>query len=328
MKASLQLVAHGGQVLGVVAAMHVRRGHVDLHDPSVPDSPCLPITGVDEQPMEPGVEAVGVSNGADVQPGGDERLLDGVGRHLVASQDQSRGPVQPVERVRRERREGVVVAVCWRAGRGLAASDFRLGGGTVAALTHHESGGKRLVPSLIPATATAVPDERWNDCASGLIPGDSAGHADTPRKGPEPSCRVLQSAAPRGRHGGLTPCSARFKMVLCLGSRSHCSQQPAVQRRSLRRRRWPRRLESPSSATVDSRRMQQCLVAPSVTFAGTCPAGRTLAVAGTDSRSRRPRGPSAVGSRSSSAGHATSTSAVEIHGLRVISVDDTFSRPK
>ena len=63
--------------------------------------PCLPIAGVDEQPMEPGIEAVGVADGADVQPGGHERLLDGIGRQLVAPQDQPRGPVQPVERIRR-----------------------------------------------------------------------------------------------------------------------------------------------------------------------------------------------------------------------------------
>ena len=61
--------------------------------------------------MEPGVEAVGVADGADVQPGGRQRLLDGIGRQVVAAQDQSRGSMQPIERTRGERREGVVVAV-------------------------------------------------------------------------------------------------------------------------------------------------------------------------------------------------------------------------
>ena len=111
-KATLQQVAHRGEVLCVAIPGRFGRGrHVDLHDLAPLASPCLPIAGVDEQPMEPGVESVGVADGADMQPGGNERLLDGIGRQLVASQDQPRGPVQPIERVGGERREGVVVAV-------------------------------------------------------------------------------------------------------------------------------------------------------------------------------------------------------------------------
>ncbi len=108
---ALQLVAHGGQVLGVAVAGHLGRGHVDLHDPALPDPPGLAIAGVDEQPIEPGVEAVGVPDGADVQPGGHERLLDGIGRQVVAAQDQPRGPMQPIEGTRGKRGEGVMVAV-------------------------------------------------------------------------------------------------------------------------------------------------------------------------------------------------------------------------
>ena len=61
--------------------------------------------------MEPGVESVGIPDGADVQPCGHQGLLDGVGREVVTAQDQSGGPLQPVERIRGERRECVVVAV-------------------------------------------------------------------------------------------------------------------------------------------------------------------------------------------------------------------------
>src|SRR5438093_4518865 len=60
--------------------------------------------------MKPGVEAVRVADGPDVQPGGEQRLLDRVGRAIVASQDQPRRSVQPIERTRSERRERVVVA--------------------------------------------------------------------------------------------------------------------------------------------------------------------------------------------------------------------------
>lgn len=83
-KATLQLVAHGGSVLGVTVPRRVRHGHRDLHDLALLDPPCFPIAGADEQPMEPGVEAVRVADGANVQPGGQERLLDGIGRPVVA----------------------------------------------------------------------------------------------------------------------------------------------------------------------------------------------------------------------------------------------------
>jgi hypothetical protein len=66
---------------------------------------------VDEQPMEPGIESIGVADGANVQPRGHEGLLDGIRRQVVASQDQAGRSVQSIERVRGERREGVVVAV-------------------------------------------------------------------------------------------------------------------------------------------------------------------------------------------------------------------------
>jgi hypothetical protein len=111
MQASVQPVAHGSHALGVAPAMGVGRGHLDLHDPAVLDSARLAIAGVDEQPMEPGGEAVRVPNGADVQPGGEERLLDGIGRQVVASQDQPRGSVEPIERSHGERRESVMVAI-------------------------------------------------------------------------------------------------------------------------------------------------------------------------------------------------------------------------
>ena len=46
-----------------------------------------------------------------VQPGGHERLLDSVGGQLVAAQDEPRGSMEPIEGIRSECREGVMVAV-------------------------------------------------------------------------------------------------------------------------------------------------------------------------------------------------------------------------
>ena len=65
-------------------------------------------------------------------------------------------------------------------------------GGHLAALTHHESGGKRVVPSPAGlAMAKRSPRERWNDRGrAGLIPHGSAGHAGALREGSwTPACR-------------------------------------------------------------------------------------------------------------------------------------------
>jgi hypothetical protein len=45
----------------------------------------------------------------------------------------------------------------------------------MAAFTHYESGGNRVVPSPAHRDEEAIPCERWNDCGStGLIPDRSA----------------------------------------------------------------------------------------------------------------------------------------------------------
>ena len=61
--------------------------------------------------MEPGVEAVGIADGADVDPGGRERLLDGIGRAVIASEDQRCRSVQLPERLRGKHGERVGIAV-------------------------------------------------------------------------------------------------------------------------------------------------------------------------------------------------------------------------
>ena len=125
---------------------------MDLHDLALPDPPGLAIAGVDEQPMEPGVEAVGVADGADVQPGGHQRLLDGIGRPVVAAQDQSRGSMQPIERL-----AASAVNASWSPLLARRTRSRCIGhparGGPVAALTHHESGGNPVVPSSLSAPA-------------------------------------------------------------------------------------------------------------------------------------------------------------------------------
>ena len=60
--------------------------------------------------MEPGIEPIRVAHGTDIEPGGHERILDGVIGELVVSKDEPRGPMQPCDRRCRECREGLVIA--------------------------------------------------------------------------------------------------------------------------------------------------------------------------------------------------------------------------
>ena len=66
--------------------------------------------GADEQPVKPGVEAVGVAQRGQITPGPDERLLDGVLGLVGIAQDQPGGGVQPEDRGACQRGEGVMIA--------------------------------------------------------------------------------------------------------------------------------------------------------------------------------------------------------------------------
>ena len=70
----------------------------------------LAIAGVDQQAVEPGVEAVGIAQAGDVRPGGDERLLGRIlGLRLVA-EDQPGDDVEPADRDARQLSERIVIA--------------------------------------------------------------------------------------------------------------------------------------------------------------------------------------------------------------------------
>jgi hypothetical protein len=76
-EAALQLVAQRG--LGLhIAASAVGHRHPDLDELSSPDPSGLPVAGVDEQAVQPRIEAVRVADRPDVQPGCSQRLLDGI----------------------------------------------------------------------------------------------------------------------------------------------------------------------------------------------------------------------------------------------------------
>src|SRR4249920_3890954 len=66
--------------------------------------------GAIQQPVEPGVEAVGAAQGGQVTPGPDERLLDGVLGLVGVAQDEPGGGIQPEDRGACQRGEGVMIA--------------------------------------------------------------------------------------------------------------------------------------------------------------------------------------------------------------------------
>jgi len=81
----------------------------DLHRPSAP-LPNLVLAGIDEQPMQPSVEAVAIAQTAKVTPGPDERVLHGIFRGIPIAEDPPRDRVQAVVCGGREGIKCLVVA--------------------------------------------------------------------------------------------------------------------------------------------------------------------------------------------------------------------------
>ena len=87
----------------------IDRIELDLDRPSSP-TPGKVEARVDGQPVEPGLEPVGITETRQVAPGADEGLLDRVARELRVPEDEASGRVQPREGRIDERREGVMIA--------------------------------------------------------------------------------------------------------------------------------------------------------------------------------------------------------------------------
>ena len=79
-------------------------------DAMAPEPARLIDAGAVEQPVEPGVEAIGAAQCGQVTPGSDERLLDGVLGLVGIAQDEPGGGVQPEDRGACQRGEGVMIA--------------------------------------------------------------------------------------------------------------------------------------------------------------------------------------------------------------------------
>ena len=75
--ATLDLVPVGRGRLGVGHREGMDLGELDLDAPALGRAQLI-AAGVEEEPVEPGVEAIGVAQRGQVPPAPDERLLDGV----------------------------------------------------------------------------------------------------------------------------------------------------------------------------------------------------------------------------------------------------------
>ena len=96
-------------------AGHVGRGRkidgrqIDLDDATSP-SPDEIEAGMDDQPVQPGVETIRVAQARKVAPGADERVLDRVPCEFGVPDDQPGDRVQPHDGQVDERGEGVMIA--------------------------------------------------------------------------------------------------------------------------------------------------------------------------------------------------------------------------
>ena len=69
------------------------------------------IARANQQPAQPGVEPIRITQAAEVLPGLDQRVLDGVLRSLGVAQDQAGNRKQATRAARRQRRERLQIAV-------------------------------------------------------------------------------------------------------------------------------------------------------------------------------------------------------------------------
>lgn len=87
-ESAVQLIPDGNRRLRVRDCGVVDRKERNLHDTPPPLMARGSVAGPDDEPMEPGVEAVGVPKAPDVEPGSDERILDGVLRPVIVANDE------------------------------------------------------------------------------------------------------------------------------------------------------------------------------------------------------------------------------------------------
>ena len=96
----------GDVVLGIGPIDRIDR-HLQRTSPGPAD---MVGAGMDEEPVEPGVESIGVAKTPKVTPGTDEGVLHGIFRGIPIAEDPPRDRVQAVVCGGREGIEGLVIA--------------------------------------------------------------------------------------------------------------------------------------------------------------------------------------------------------------------------
>ena len=104
-----------GIAVGVTGSAVIAPWRDELVDVDLDHSAATPTgfvdRGVDEQSVQPGVEAIAVAEIRQVAPGPNQGFLDGVTRELGIPQDQAGRRVQARPRCADERTEGLSIAV-------------------------------------------------------------------------------------------------------------------------------------------------------------------------------------------------------------------------
>ena len=98
-----------GYAVSVVGRREIDGQNVNL-DRAPPTPAGLVEAGVHEEPMQPGVEAVGITKPRQVAPRPHERVLDRVAREFAVPKDEACGTVETGRSRRCKQGEGVVIA--------------------------------------------------------------------------------------------------------------------------------------------------------------------------------------------------------------------------
>jgi hypothetical protein len=107
--AALDLFPVGGRRLSVHHRDWKELGKLDLEASPLGKALLVP-TGIQEEPVEPSVEAINVAKSGQVPPAPDERLLDGVLCSIGISKDETGRGIQPADRGACQHGEGVMIA--------------------------------------------------------------------------------------------------------------------------------------------------------------------------------------------------------------------------
>jgi hypothetical protein len=105
------LVTNSDRALGISASRSNRPIGVEFHGDVMSVTFGGSIAGPHEQAMQPRIEAIGITQPAQVLPSSDQGILNGVLRHLVVAQDEAGDTKQATRTARRQRRERIQVSL-------------------------------------------------------------------------------------------------------------------------------------------------------------------------------------------------------------------------